>query len=157
MRYFQIPGVVILSLQLIACGQASTTNGGATPPATAAQAAPVMTTTEALKEHQRAFGASDIEAMLNGYSDNAVMFAPQGPVKGKAALRPVFEKLFAEWGKPTTKFTMINESVDGEHAYMAWNAETDDNLYESGVDAFVIRDGKKVAHFFQAKITAKKR
>jgi ketosteroid isomerase-like protein len=137
--------------------------GCAQPPAdapaniTTAQEATNVTnaTREALTRHQQAFGSSDIEAMLGGYSADAVMFTPNGLVRGVDALRPVFEGLFAEWGKPTTKFTMKQEIVDGEYAYMFWDAETDDNIYEGGMDAFVIRDGKKVAHFFSAKITPK--
>lgn len=112
-------------------------------------------TRDVLTRHQQAFGSSDIEAMLAGYAPDAVMFTPNGPVRGVDALRPVFEGLFAEWGKPTTKFTMKQEIVDGEYAYMFWDAETDDNLYEAGMDAFVIRDGRKIAHFFSAKITPK--
>lgn len=130
----------------------------AEPPAEApAQETNAMTTAEALKIHMDAFGAGNMDAMLGGYSDEAVMFTPGGIVHGKEALRPVFTALFAEWGKPTTKFTLKQNLVMGEHAYIFWDAETDDNVYEGGMDAFVIRDGKKVAHFFSAKITPKKK
>jgi ketosteroid isomerase-like protein len=114
-----------------------------------------MTTAEALKAHMDAFGAGNLEAMLGGYAEDAVMFTPQGIVQGREALRPVFTALFAEWGRPTTTFTLKQNLVSGEHAYIFWDAETDDNVYEGGMDAFVIRDGRKVAHFFSAKITPK--
>ena len=116
-----------------------------------------MTTAEVLKIHMDAFGAGNMDAMLGGYSDDAVMFTPNGVVQGKDALGPVFTALFAEWGRPTTKFTLKQNLVHGEHAYIFWDAETDDNVYEGGMDAFVIRDGQKVAHFFSAKITPKKK
>lgn len=116
-----------------------------------------MSTDDVLKTHMDAFGAGDMDAMLGGYSDDAVMFTPNGIVQGKDALRPVFEALFAEWGKPTTKFTLKQRLVSGDHASIFWDAETDDNIYEGGMDAFTVRNGRKVAHFFSAKITPKKK
>ena len=70
------------------------------------------------------------------------------PARFRAACSP-------EWGKPGTKFELKQETVDGNHAYMFWNAETADNIYEAGQDAFVVLNGKIVAHFFSAKITPK--
>jgi ketosteroid isomerase-like protein len=116
-----------------------------------------VTTKEALQIHMDAFGKGDMDAMLGGYADDAVMFTPNGIVQGKDALRPVFTALFAEWGKPTTKFTLKQNLVSGEYAYIFWDAETDDNIYEGGMDAFHIRGGRKLSHFFSAKITPKKK
>jgi ketosteroid isomerase-like protein len=127
------------------------------PAAPSVQETNAMTTAEVLATHMDAFGKGDMDAMLGGYADDAVMFTPNGTIQGKEALRPVFTALFAEWGKPTTKFTLKQNLVSGEHAYIFWDAETDDNIYEGGMDAFTIRDGKKVAHFFSAKITPKKK
>jgi ketosteroid isomerase-like protein len=149
-------GIVVVAggLLVAGCGQPESSTP-VTPPAAQATAAP--TTAEVLKIHMDAFGAGNLDAMLGGYTDDAVMFTPSGTVQGKEALRPVFTGLFAEWGKPTTKFTLKQNLVAGEHAYIFWDAETDDNIYEGGMDAFVIRNGKKVAHFFSAKITPKKK
>jgi ketosteroid isomerase-like protein len=115
----------------------------------------MSSTQEILKRHQQTFGASDLEGVLADYAPDAVMFTPNGPVKGTAALRPVFQTLFAEWGKPGTTFEMKQETVDANYAYTFWNAETADNMYEAGQDAFVVNNGKIVAHFFSAKITPK--
>jgi ketosteroid isomerase-like protein len=117
----------------------------------------MSSTADVLKAHMDAFGAGNMDAMLGGYSDDAVMFTPQGVIQGKEALRPVFTALFAEWGRPTTKFTLKKNLVSGDYAYIYWDAETDDNVYEGGMDAFVVRNGKKVSHFFSAKITPKKK
>jgi ketosteroid isomerase-like protein len=127
----------------------------AAPAAQAVRSEKMSSTQEVLKRHQDTFGKSDLEGVLADYAPDAVMFTPNGPVKGAAALRPVFQQLFAEWGKPGTKFELKQETVDGHHAYMFWNAETADNIYEAGQDAFVVLNGKIVAHFFSAKITPK--
>jgi ketosteroid isomerase-like protein len=142
-------------LSLAACTtQAPPADKAAAP---AAPAAPVSSTAEVLARHQKTFGASDLEGVMADYAPDAVMFTPGGPVKGADELRKTFQTLFAEWGKPTTKFELKKETVDGKFAYMFWNAETGDNLYEAGQDAFVVENGKIVAHFFSAKITAKKK
>jgi hypothetical protein len=52
-------------------------------------------------------------------------------------------------------FVLNPLSVDGDHAYILWTAETADNVYEIGTDTFVVRDGKIVAQSFAAKITPK--
>jgi ketosteroid isomerase-like protein len=148
---------VILAATMAACGPSQPSDAASAPAPASAQETTTMTTAEALKVHMDAFGAGNMDAMLGGYADDAVMFTPNGIVQGKEALRPVFTALFAEWGKPTTKFTLKQNLVSGDFAYIFWDAETDDNVYEGGMDAFVIRGGKKVAHFFSAKITPKKK
>ena len=112
-------------------------------------------TADVLAHHQKTFGASDLDGVLSDYAADAVMFTPTGPIKGTDALRKMFQTLFAEWGKPGLKFEMKNQTVDGPYAYMHWNAETADNVYEAGTDAFVVQNGKIAAHFFSAKITPK--
>ena len=87
--------------------------------------------------------------------DTGVQFTPNGPVRGTEALRKGFEQLFAEWGKPGVKFTLKQRIVDGKNAYIFWDAETADNVYEGAMDAFVVEEGKISAHFFSGKITPK--
>ena len=50
---------------------------------------------------------------------------------------------------------MKYQSVEGDHAYILWTAETADNVYELGTDMFVVRDGRIVAQSFAGKITPK--
>jgi ketosteroid isomerase-like protein len=95
----------------------------------------------------------NLEGILADYSPTAVLFMPDGPLKGTDAMRPVFKAIFAEFGKPGAAFAMTQLSVDGEHAYILWTAETADNVYEMGTDTFV--DSKIVAQSFAAKITPK--
>ena len=113
------------------------------------------TTQEVLDRHMKTFGSQDVPGVLADYAEDAVMFTPNGPVKGKAALKPVFEGLFVEWGKPGVKFELKRQIVEGNVAVTYWDAETPDNIYESGSDAFVVTNGKIVSHVFSAKITPK--
>jgi ketosteroid isomerase-like protein len=140
----------------LACGLLACACSASDRPPTQQEGSPaVSSTAEVLARHQQTFGASDVPGVLADYAPDAIMFTPNGTVKGTEALRSTFETLFAEWSKPGLTFEMKEQVVDGPYAYMFWNAETADNVYEAGTDSLVVSNGKIVAHFFSAKITPK--
>ena len=112
-------------------------------------------TKDVLDHHLKCFGESDIEGILSDYARGAVLFTPNGPLKGVDSIRPLFERLIAEFRKPGATFSLNLQSVDGDHAYILWAAETADNVYEMATDTFVVRDGKIIAQSFVGKITPK--
>ena len=138
--HFVVPGLVLACASMAACSGIQRGPGS---------------TADVLAHHQKTFGASDVDGVLSDYATDAVMFTPTGPIKGTEALRKTFQTLFAEWSKPGLKFEMKNQTVEGPYAYTHWNAETADNVYEAGTDAFVVQNGRIVAHFFSARITPK--
>ena len=83
------------------------------------------------------------------------MFTPDGPLKGIDTIRPFFQALLAEFGKPGTAFSMKLVSIEGDFAYCIWTAETADNVYELGTDTLVVRAGQIVAQSFAGKMTPK--
>jgi hypothetical protein len=95
------------------------------------------------------------QGILSDYAPDAVLFTPDGPLKGADAIRPFFQAMLAEFGKPGTAFSMKHKFVEGDYAYVLWTADTADNVYELGTDTTVVRDGKIVAQSFAAKITPK--
>ncbi len=103
----------------------------------------------------KCFGEGDLEGILSDYAPDAVLFTPDGPLKGVDAIRPFFQAMLAEFGKPGTTFSMKMRSVVGEFSYVVWTAETADNVYEMGTDTQVVRDGKIVAQSFAGKIAPK--
>ena len=115
----------------------------------------MASTTDVLNHHLKCFAVGDLEGILSDYAPGAVLFTPGGPLKGAAAIRPLFQAMFAEFGKPGATFTMKHQYVDGDYAYVLWTAETADNVYEVGTDTFVVRDGKIMAQSFAGKITPK--
>lgn len=68
----------------------------------------------------------------------------------------ICSELIAEFGKPGAVFRMKEESVEGDFAYILWNAETSENVYELGTDTFVVRDGKIIAQSFTSKAIPKR-
>ena len=115
----------------------------------------MSSTKDVLDHHIKCFGGGDLEGILSDYASEAVLFTPDGPLKGADAIRPFFQAMLAEFGKPGTAFSMKHQSVEGDYSYVLWTAETADNVYELGTDTLVVRDGKILAQSFAGKITSK--
>ena len=115
----------------------------------------MASTKDVLNHHLKCFSEGDLKGILSDYAPGAVLFTPDGPLKGVDAMRPLFEAMIAEFAQPGAAFSMKGQSIEGDYAYILWTAETADNVYEVGTDTFVVRDGKIVAQSFAGKITAK--
>ncbi len=116
-----------------------------------------MTSTQGVLDHHlKCFSEGNLDGIISDYAVDAVLFMPDGPLKGHEAIKPVFQAMFSEFAKPGASFTMNQQSVEGEYAYILWNAETAENLYEVATDTFVVGNGKIVAQSFGAKVTPKR-
>jgi ketosteroid isomerase-like protein len=88
-----------------------------------------MTSTKDITDHHlKAFGKRDLDGVLSDYGPGAVFFTQHGPLRGPEAIRPLFQGMIAEFGKPGAKFSMKRQFVEGDHAYILWTAETADNV-----------------------------
>src|SRR5262245_34160070 len=115
----------------------------------------MISTTDVVNRHLKYFDQADLQGVLSDYSPEAVMFTPDGTLKGPDAIRPLFQALIAEFGKPGASFNMKVQSVDGDYAYIVWTAETAEKVYQLATDTFVVRDGKIVAQSFTSKTAPK--
>ena len=114
------------------------------------------TTNDVLDQHLKSFRERDLDGLLADYSSDAVFFTPGSSLRGPDAIKPFFQALVSEFGKPGASFSMREQRVEGDYAYILWRAETADNSYEAATDTFVVRNGKIVAQSFAAKITPKR-
>ncbi len=117
----------------------------------------MASTKEVLDHHVKCFVAGDLDGVLSDYAADAVLFTPNGPLRGPAAIRPFFAAMLAEFGQPGTTHAMTLESIEGEFGYAIWTAETADNVYELGTDTHVVRGGKIVAQSYACKAVPKTR
>ena len=108
----------------------------------------MASTKDVLDHHLKCFGEGNLEGILTDYSSDAVLFLPGGPLKGLDAIKPFFLAFFSEFAKPDSSFAMQQRSVEGDYAYILWNAETADNCYDAATDTFVVRNGNIVAQSF---------
>jgi ketosteroid isomerase-like protein len=114
------------------------------------------TTEDVLRRHVKCFFEGDLEGIVSDYSTDAVLFTPNGPLKGHEPIREFFRGLIKEFGQPGTTFSMQLQSIDGDVAYSLWSAETADNVYEMATDTHVVRGGKIVAQSFAGQIKSKR-
>ena len=120
-----------------------------------------ISTKEVLERHLKYFGDGDLAGLLSDYVPETVVFTPVGfggaggAAKGAAALRSTFFIVLAEFAKPGTRFEMRQKVIEGDYAYVVWEAETAQNVYELGSDTFIVKDGKIVLQSIAAKIVPK--
>jgi ketosteroid isomerase-like protein len=112
----------------------------------------MASTKEVLDHHLKCFREGDLEGILSDYAPSAVLFTADGPLRGADAIRLLFEAMVAEFRKPGATFSMKQQLVQGDYAYILWIAETTDNVYELGTDTFVVRDGKTWLNHLPARL-----
>ena len=115
----------------------------------------MASTQDVLDNHLKAFDQGNLNGILSDYAPDVVFFTKDGAFKGLNAIRRLFERLITEFGKPGATFSMKQQIVEGDYAYILWTAKTADNIYELATDTFVVRDGKIVAQSFTAKVIPK--
>jgi len=113
-------------------------------------------TKDVIDNHLKCFGAGDLEGILSDYAPDAVLFTPEGLLRGVDAIRTLFVAMLAEFEKPGAAFSLKHLSVEGDHGYILWAAETADNVYEVGTDTFVVRDGRISVQSFAGNIKPKR-
>jgi ketosteroid isomerase-like protein len=115
-----------------------------------------MTSTQSVLDHHlKCFGTADLEGTLSDYTPKSVVMTPDGMIKGLDNIRAFFVAAYAEFTKPGTTFSMKQMLVDGECAFIVWEAETPDNRFESATDTFIVRDSKILVQTYVAKVTSK--
>jgi len=115
-----------------------------------------MSTTESVLDHHlTAFGERDMDAILSDYTEESVVVTNHGTYRGLSEIEGLFEGLFAEFGQEGVTMDVTQQEIEGEHAFIVWEAETPDNVYEFATDTFDIDDGEIEFQSFAAKITPK--
>jgi ketosteroid isomerase-like protein len=114
------------------------------------------TTQSVIDHHLQSFHARDLADLMSDYDAGAVLFTPSGPQRGRDAIEGLFRALLDEFGKPGATFRLHRLTVDGEHGYIVWSAQTADNVYELGTDTFVVRDGKIAVQSFAGRVVPRR-
>lgn len=115
----------------------------------------MRSTKTVIDNHLKCFGEQNLEGILSDYTPDAVIFMPDGPIKGVNAIRGLFQGMLTEFGKPGATFNLKQQSIEGDYGFILWSAETADNVYELATDTFVIQQGKIAVQSFAGKIARK--
>ena len=109
-------------------------------------------TNAVLNNHLAAAQRGDLEGVLIDFSEESVLFLPQGPVRGIAGLREFYKAFLTKLPSGFPKaFELLRRDVDGEVAYIVWKAEPGVRL---ATDTFVVRDRKIMVQTFAASLAA---
>lgn len=115
-----------------------------------------MTTTETILEHHlTAFAEQDLPGIMEDYTDESVIVTNLGTFRGLEEIEGLFEDFFAEFSQEGATIEMEQETVEDEFAYIVWQAESPENVYEFATDTFHIPADKILFQTFAAKISPK--
>jgi ketosteroid isomerase-like protein len=117
----------------------------------------MRSTNDVITNHLKCFGERNLDGVLSDYASDAVLFTPEGTLRGVESIRGLFQAMLAEFGKPGTSFELNRLAVEGNHGFILWRAQTAENVYELGTDTFVVLDGKIQVQSFASKITSRSR
>ena len=104
-----------------------------------------MSTEATLAHHLQAFGEG-VDAIIQDYTVESVLFTPDGPLQGLEPIRAFFDG-FLRTSPPELlrAMTLVRQDIQGDVAYIIWKAEP---YIPLATDTFVVRDGKIVAQSF---------
>jgi len=84
---------------------------------------------------------------LSDYTENSVVYSPDGTVRGLDQLRAMFTSTLANIPHFMEGFHILRQDCEGEIAFLVWKK---DNVFPLGTDTYIIRDGKIMVHTFAA-------
>jgi ketosteroid isomerase-like protein len=110
--------------------------------------AAAVTTETTLAQHLQALMTRDLDNIMQHYTEESVLFSPNGVSKGTANIRAFFAgalQVVTPEAMGNTK--VIRQDFDGEYAYVLWSALP---VLAFANDTFHIRDGKIMMQSFAA-------
>ena len=113
------------------------------------------TTEEVLTHHLKAFADGDLEAITEDYAEEAILIWAEGVVRGKQEIRAFFDNAFTNLLPPGSSFDLQKTIIEGETAYILWQAESTTIRAPIGSDTFIIHDGMIVTQTFAGEIIPK--
>ena len=104
-----------------------------------------MSTEDTLGHHLQAF-SEGVDAIMEDYTSESVLFTPDGALKGLDSIRGFFHGFLTSSPPELLRaMTLVRKDIHGEVAYILWNAEP---YIPLASDTFVVRGGKILAQSF---------
>lgn len=97
----------------------------------------------AYDQHVAALAAGDLDAIVAGYDENAVLVGPTGSGRGHDFIRTVFAEVptILDDRQPEVTIQVVDEVL-----VAVWTSHPAAPVPATGVDTFVFRDGLIVVH-----------
>ena len=115
-----------------------------------------MTSTETILEHHlMTFTEQDLSGILEDYTETSVIVTNRGTFRGIDEIEGLFEEFFAEFSQEEATITVDQEIVEDEFAYIIWQGESPENVYEFATETFYIPEDKILFQTFAGQISPK--
>jgi ketosteroid isomerase-like protein len=115
----------------------------------------MSSTQSVLDHHLEMFGEGDLDGIMEDYATDAVFVSSDGVLEGPEEIRAMYVDLLGEFDDPSVSFSLEQQLVEDDYAYIRWTAETPANVYEFASDTFVIKDGEIVMQSLAADVSPK--
>lgn len=110
-----------------------------------------MSTQDILAHHLQSI-AVGVDEIMADYAEDAVLFTPDGPLRGVEAIRAFYTGFLSSSPPELIQaLTLLRQEIDGEYAYILWKA---DPFIPLATDTFVVRKGKIRMQSFAALVAA---
>ena len=104
-----------------------------------------MSTENTLNHHLQSF-AEGVDAIMQDYTPESVLFTPDGPIRGLEPIRTFFDDFLRSSPPELLRaMTLVRHDIHDEVAYIIWKAEP---FIPLATDTFVVREGKIAAQSF---------
>jgi len=104
-----------------------------------------MSTEATLGHHLQAI-SEGVDAIMQDFTPDSVLFTPDGPLRGLEPIRGFFDGFLSTSPPELLRaITLVRQDIQGDVAYIIWKAEP---YIPLATDTFVVRDGKIVAQSF---------
>ena len=97
-----------------------------------------------LEHHLAAFVTNDINELMRDYAPDAEVWTENGIIKGSDAIRDFFKYAFSLFPQGETKLGIKQQVVEGNKAFLMWEAEGPSVKVPLGVDTFLFEEDKIV-------------
>ena len=100
------------------------------------------TTDQVVTAHLQALGARNLDAIMEDYTDDAILITPTDIFKGKEALRAFFGWALENLLTADVKLTVNKQVAENDLAYIIWEAHSDKLNISTATDTFIVLNGK---------------
>lgn len=97
----------------------------------------------------------DLSGIMKDYTETSVIVTDRGIYRGFEEIEGLFEDFFAEFSQEEATITVEEEIIEDEFAYIIWQGESPENVYEFATETFYIPEDKILFQTFAGKTTPK--
>ena len=98
----------------------------------------MKTTDTILDHHLSAFTQQNLSEIMVDYTDESIVVTNIGTFGKVSGIERLFDDLFADLYRDGTTIDVTQRIVKREFAYIVWNAETPENVYEFAANTYYI-------------------